>query len=80
MLMWPYEESRCRYCGESIHYGIKEESSGWKLITQCDPRDGCGREYRSEWVSMSAVNHLDDVYERAEDLVRIVGYQPKSNP
>lgn len=72
MLLWPLEDGTCRYCGASIHYGLKEEPSGWTIVVQCDPRDGCSREYLTEWVLLSSVGHVDDVYEQAETVAKSV--------
>lgn len=73
MLLWPLEDVTCRYCSASIHYGLKEEPSGWTIVVQCDPGDGCDREYLTEWVSLSSVDHVDEVYERAEKVATSVG-------
>ncbi len=54
----------CRHCGERIWYGVKAESTCWKVFCQC--LTGCGREWRADRISRSTVDSLDDVYRQAE--------------
>lgn len=75
MLLWPLEDTTCRFCSATVHYGLKEEPSGWTIAIQCCPEDGCGREFRTEWVSLCSVDHTDEVYERAEKIAISVGTQ-----
>jgi len=59
---------RCRWCGEPLWYGVKEEPSGWKVFYCCRSSDGCGRERMAGRIPRSSVDHLDQVYERAESM------------
>lgn len=68
MLMRRLEESNCPYCGDSVLCGVKEEPSIWKVYFQCN-RDGCSREYFGGRIPREDIGHIDEVYERAEQML-----------
>lgn len=56
------------HCGEEgISYGTKEEPSIWKVYADCSE---CGREVKVGRVRQSDIDHIDEVGEKAEELVR----------
>ncbi len=68
MPRYPHESARCPRCGERILYGLKEESTGWKVIIDCDPEEGCGRGFSSRWIRLDEIDRFDDAYERAASI------------
>jgi hypothetical protein len=65
MFLYPHESANCPRCGGRILYGLKEEATGWKVVLECNPDTGCGRQFSSRWIPLSNVDHFDDAYERA---------------
>lgn len=65
MLMRRTENGHCPYCGSSLRYGVKEEPASWKIYFECVNPD-CAREFSVGYISRSEIDHLDEVYERAE--------------
>jgi len=58
----------CPHCGRSLLYGLKREGSGWKALYECQPEDGCGKQFPSRWIPVESVDHFDQAYERATTL------------
>lgn len=65
MIMHRTDEGSCPYCGSDLRYGVKEESASWKVYFECADHH-CGREFQVGRIFRSNVDHLDEVYERAE--------------
>jgi hypothetical protein len=65
MLLYPHESANCPRCSGRMLYGLKEESTGWKVIIECDPEEGCGRQFPSRWVLLNDIDRFDDAYSRA---------------
>lgn len=68
MDLYEHDERRCRWCGERLWYGLKEEPSGWKVYYCCQSSDGCGRERMVGRIARSSVDHIDAVYRKAESM------------
>ncbi len=71
-MLYPHESARCSRCGDRIFYGLKEESTGWKVVLECDPASGCGRGFPSGWIRLRDVDTFDDAYERAASIAEEV--------
>jgi len=67
MFMRQTEMGRCPYCGSSLRYGVKEEPTAWKVLFECIDSN-CTGEFSAGRIPRSEVDHLDEVYERAEGL------------
>ena len=65
-----HDSRQCRWCGERLWYGVKEEPSSWKVFYCCRSSNGCGRERMVGRVSRSSVDNLDEVYRRAKSMGR----------
>lgn len=63
-----HDHAVCPACGEPLWYGVKEESSGWKVFYVCESASGCGREFATGRIRLSTVDHRDEVYARAETM------------
>lgn len=72
MLLYPHESANCPRCDGRILYGLKEESTGWKVVLECDSDTGCGRQFSSRWIPLSDVDRFDDAYERAASIAEEV--------
>jgi DNA-directed RNA polymerase subunit RPC12/RpoP len=64
-----HDEARCPYCGSELLYGVAEEPNAWMVHYEC-ASDRCGREFTPGRIRRSEVDHVDEVYERAEALHR----------
>lgn len=69
MFLREHETAACRYCAESLWYGVKSETFGWKVYQVCDGADGCGRERMVGRISMANVDHRDEVSELAAKML-----------
>ena len=67
MLMRRIENTRCDCCGTDIRYGIKEESTAWKVYADC-VNARCSCEFSVGRILRTEVDTIDAVYERAEQL------------
>jgi hypothetical protein len=72
MLLYPHESANCPRCSGPLLYGLKEESTGWKVVLECDPDIGCGRQFSSRWIPLSDINRFDDAYSRAATIAEEV--------
>lgn len=72
MLLYQHESACCPLCDSRILYGLKEESTGWKVVLECDLQKGCGRQFSSRWIHLSDVDRFDDAYERAASIAEEV--------
>lgn len=72
MLLYPHKFASCPQCGGQILYGLKAESTGWKVVLECDPDMECGRQFSSRWIPLSDVDRFDDAYERAASIAEEV--------
>ncbi|WP_207587184.1 hypothetical protein [Halomontanus rarus] len=63
------DEAYCRDCDEDeIYMDLKEEPRLYKVGAVCD---GCDRDYGVlDRVSRSDIDHVDEAWEQAEDIVR----------
>lgn len=68
MYLYQHESARCPRCNERILYGLKDETSGWKVVLTCGVDVGCGREFSSRWIHLNDVDSFDDAYERAASI------------
>lgn len=72
MLLYQHESACCPRCGGRLLYGLKAELSGWKVVLECDPDTGCGRQFSRRWIPLSDVDRFDDAYERAASIAEEV--------
>jgi hypothetical protein len=68
MDLYEHDERQCRWCGERLWYGLKEEPTGWKVYYFCRSPDGCSRERMIGRIPRSSVDHIDAVYRKAESM------------
>lgn len=72
MLLYPHESASCPDCGGRLLYGLKAESTGWKIVLECEPAEKCGRQFSSRWIPLADVDHFDDAYRRAASIAEEV--------
>lgn len=72
MLLYPHDSARCPRCNGRILYGLKEESTGWKVVLECGLDTGCGRQFSSRWIPLNDIARFDDAYRRAASIVEEV--------
>lgn len=65
MIMRRTDSGYCPRCGSDLRYGVKEETSSWKVYFDCTAAD-CSWEFFAGRIRRSEVEHVDEVYERAE--------------
>jgi hypothetical protein len=61
-----HPSATCPECNAQLVYGTKEEPTGWKVYYECNDR--CGFERMAGWVTLSEIDHRDEVHERAAKL------------
>lgn len=70
MFVTEVEGYRCQLCIGKVGTGIKEEPGGWKVYAVC-LNEACDcTTRRVGTISRSSVCHLDEMNERAENLVK----------
>jgi len=58
----------CRCCGETLWYGVKEESAGWKVFYACTNLEDCGREWYAGRIPRERIGHYDEVFVEAQKM------------
>jgi hypothetical protein len=66
MFMIEHPSAACPECSQPLLYGTKQEASSWKVYYECSAR--CGFEERAGRVSMSEVDHQDELDRKAEQM------------
>ena len=61
----------CRRCrAPPVWYGLKEETTGWKVFCVCGNDEHCGHEWKAGWISMHDVASRDEALRRGEALCK----------
>jgi hypothetical protein len=63
-----HHDRACRWCDTRLWYGVKEESTGWKVFYVCHTADGCGREWYAGRIERKSIKNYDDVFDEAKAL------------
>lgn len=66
MFLYRHDTATCPHCSSVVAYGTKEEASSWKIVVQCNPQDGCGRELGKKRIPLTDIDHRDQVAKQAE--------------
>ena len=65
MYLQPHDSATCRYCGNDLMWGTKDEANSWKVYYVCDD---CGREWMTGRISLSEIDRDIEISERARVL------------
>jgi predicted RNA-binding Zn-ribbon protein involved in translation (DUF1610 family) len=66
MTFTEHQSVTCPDCGEPLMYGMKEETTGWKVYYDC--KEQCGWERSLGVIDMSEVADRDEMEARAEEM------------
>ena len=65
MWMTGHQDANCPECGGGLLYGTKEEATSYKVFYECSE---CTWEAMAGRVTLSEIDHQDEVDERAREL------------
>lgn len=70
MVLRRHPSATCDRCDSALYYAWLEEPTGWRIVVQCDPENGCGRDVANK---RAPRHHVDRPEEARAVAKRLAG-------